>query len=117
MSRQPISHGGSNIIYLPSFAGGRPKALAPGGGGGTYGTMETRVAKLESNVDHLLKGADEMRHDMRDVRDRLIGLEVKVDQLPGKGAVWGAAVAIVTAVALLTAFQGQIHAFVTSLHP
>lgn len=70
----------------------------PGGG------MEFRVQSLEDNVK-------EIRNDMKDVRERLIKLEVKVDHLPSKGFVaicLGVMLSLITA---LIGFQDRIQDF------
>jgi hypothetical protein len=60
------------------------------------------IAKLQSDAEHLKQDLGETRGDMRDIRDRMTRLEVRVDHLPSKGfivAVVTAALAIATGLA------------------
>lgn len=47
--------------------------------------MEARIARLEANVEHMLSDVSSMTGNLANARERLAGLEVKVDHLPGKG--------------------------------
>lgn len=76
--------------------------LNPTGGGGTSGGMEARVAKLESDMEHVKKGVDRLERDFSDMkqsladmrvdntrdfgaaRERLVSLEAKMEALPTK---------------------------------
>jgi hypothetical protein len=42
------------------------------------------VAKVQSDVEYLQRDLAETRTDMRDIRDRMTRLEVRVDHLPSK---------------------------------
>jgi outer membrane murein-binding lipoprotein Lpp len=55
--------------------------------------MLTEVAKLQSDGEYLKRDLNETRSDMKDMRDRMARLEVRVDHLPSKGF-------IVTAIAI-----------------
>jgi hypothetical protein len=69
------------VLELQRELGRAPGDLNHGGGGGTSGGMEERVAKLEAHLEH-------MRQDLsalRPVPERLRALEVRVDHLPSKG--------------------------------
>ena len=52
-------------------------ALKSGGGGGTSGGMEARVARLESDMEHVKKSVAEIATDMKAVRTSIN--DVKVD--------------------------------------
>lgn len=82
--------------------------LQHGGGGGTSDGMLERVVKLEANVEALQRDVTDLRGDMKDVRDRLGKLEVKVDHLPSKAFVFSVFVVISTLLAAVTLFQAQI---------
>ena len=56
------------------------------------------IAKLQSDGEHTKATLGEVRTDMRDVRDRLIKLEVRVDHLPSKGFI---VVVVTTALVIL----------------
>lgn len=62
--------------------------------------MEVKVAKLEAHVETIRADLGSLKTDMRDIRDRMKGLEVKVDHLPSKGFI---VTATVTALALIGA--------------
>jgi len=59
-------------VYYPGRWNGQPpqpdSPLPPGGGGGTFGGMEVRVAKLEASSEHLVRSMDELRADVRDLK-------------------------------------------------
>ncbi len=73
--------------------------------------MEARVAKLEATIEHMHSDLSQVKSDLRDVRDRVPVVEVKIDHLPSKGFIVGC---VLTALALGTAIIGyadQIKAF------
>jgi hypothetical protein len=47
--------------------------------------MLTEIAKLQSDGEYLKRDLGETRQDMKDMRDRMARLEVRVDHLPSKG--------------------------------
>tara|TARA_R110002049_G_scaffold23545_10_gene83671 strand:+ start:53733 stop:54098 length:366 start_codon:yes stop_codon:yes gene_type:complete len=77
------------------------------GGGGGNGMIE-RIVQLEAGLAHVQKDVTDLRVDMKDVRDRLKGLEVKVDHLPSKGFIVAALVAMLALIAALIGFQDQV---------
>ncbi|MCW5695033.1 MAG: hypothetical protein KIT48_21955 [Pseudolabrys sp.] len=61
------------------------------------------MAKLQSDAEYLKRDLTETRADMKDVRDRMAKLEVRVDHLPSKGfIVFVVTTALVIAGGLLT---------------
>lgn len=44
------------------------RVLPPGDGGGNYGDMEARIARLESDVEHVKGAVAEIRSDLRDTK-------------------------------------------------
>jgi hypothetical protein len=65
------------------------------------------LAKIQSDGEYIKRDLTELRSDMRDMRDRMRALEVKVDHLPSKSH--NAIVvtsALVIAVGLATAITG-----------
>ena len=58
----------------------KPTALSSGGGGGTSGGMEPRIAKLEAHMEHVL---DELKK-LAPVPERLARIEERVSHLPTK---------------------------------
>ncbi len=81
------------------------KNLKRGDGDGTSDGMEARVARLEAGVSHLERDVGELRSDMRDVRERLISVEAN---MATKGFVVASLLLLLTAIAALTVFQGQV---------
>lgn len=59
-------------------------ALSFGGGGGTYDGMETRVAKLEADVSHLVKQVDRIDARTEPMPADLAVLKERVSSLPTK---------------------------------
>ena len=70
--------------------------------------MEARIASLESNVSHLQEDMASVKADVRDLRDRMTAVEVKIDHLPGKGFIVTALVATLAVIAGLVAFADQM---------
>lgn len=64
-----------------------PRALRAGGGGGTTGNMEARVARLEAHVEILRTDSAATRSDVGDIRLDLATLTERVAHLPSKGFV------------------------------
>jgi hypothetical protein len=55
--------------------------LNGGDGGGTSGVMEARVAKLESDMEHVKKGVDRIESGINDLRKGVSDLQVKAGTL------------------------------------
>lgn len=72
-------------------------SLKHGGGDGTSGGMEARIASLEAHMDHVR--TDVAR--LSSAPERLTGLEVKVDQLPSKEWTFKTLVAMLSALAVI----------------
>ena len=49
----------------------------------------TEIAKLQNDGEYTRRDLGELRTDMRDLRDRMSKLEVRVDHLPSKGFIVG----------------------------
>jgi hypothetical protein len=69
----------------------------------SHDILQTEIAKIQVDGEYTKKFLGDLQGDMRDMRDRMAGLEVRVDHLPSKGFI----VAVVTtslaiAVALVT---------------
>jgi hypothetical protein len=63
--------------------------------------MLTEIAKLQSDGEYIKRDLGETRSDMKDIRDRMARLEVRVDHLPSKGF-------IVTVIAIGVGILGGI---------
>lgn len=68
----------NNVVDHPEAAKLRAEieALKNGGGGGNFGDMETRVARLENDMS-------EIKGDLKAVRSDVSELKGKVSMLPG----------------------------------
>ncbi len=76
-------------------APGRRPPLQGGGGDGTSGGMETRIAVLEADVAHLKADVGEMRSDVRVIKGDVGQLKVDVAVLKATLATKGFVVAVV----------------------
>jgi hypothetical protein len=62
----------------------------------------TEIAKLQNDGEYTRRDLGELKTDMRDLRDRMTRLEVRVDHLPSKGFI------VVVAIAALTLIGGLL---------
>lgn len=90
----------------------RMESLPKGGGDGTSGGMEARVARLESDVEHIkttLQSLDTrvsgVHSDVGSIKVTLGKLETSVSNLPGKTFIFVSSAGILTTAA---AFAGLI---------
>lgn len=97
--------------------------LKSGGGGGTSGGMEARVAKLEASVDHIQKDIAEIKSDVREFRTSIGALNStsatlteRVSHLPTKGFIVTCLVTSLGVVAALIVFQTSIQALLKLPH-
>jgi len=58
--------------------------LQSGGGNGTGGGMETRVAKLESDVDHIKNDVAEIKSDVRDMKKDVQSIKENIAEMRGE---------------------------------
>lgn len=70
------------------------------------------IAKLQSDGEYLKRDLSETRADMRDIRDRMTRLEVRVDHLPTKGFIVTAVIASLTIVGALVAIAPKLQSLV-----
>ena len=70
------------------------------------------IAKLQSDGERLKSDMVEVRRDMRDVRDRLIALEVNVKHLPSKGFIVAVVLAALSVVGALISIAPQLQRLV-----
>jgi hypothetical protein len=61
-----------------------PQTLKGGGGGGTSDGMEPRVAKLESDMDHVKKGVDRIDAGISELRKALSEFRVEAAKAAGE---------------------------------
>ena len=71
------------------------------GGGGGMSELAHRVTRIEEDLK-------ELRADMKDARDRLKGLEVKVDHLPSKDFIVKTMVAGLSLLTAIIVFQEKL---------
>jgi hypothetical protein len=76
--------------------------LNSGGGGGTSGGMEARVARLESDMEHVKKSVADIATDMKSVRTSLGDIKVdlgrfdeRLKHMPTKGFIFATSAAMV----------------------
>jgi hypothetical protein len=60
--------------------------------------LHTEVTKIQVDGDYTKKFLGELQTDMRDVRERMAKLEVRVDHLPSKGFIVGVVVLALTVI-------------------
>jgi hypothetical protein len=89
--------------------------IGGGGGDGTMGGMEVRVAKLESDVEYIKRDVADIKSDVRALRDssakidkELGVLAERVFHLPRKDFIVKAVLATLAVIAALIVFQGNI---------
>ena len=66
------------------------------------------IAKLQVDGEYLKEAMVEARKDLRDVRDRLIALEVNVTHLPSKGFIVAVVIAALTIIGAIVAIAPQL---------
>ena len=66
------------------------------------------VAKLQTDGDHLKSAMSEMKKDIRELRDRVIVLEVNVSHLPSKGFIVAVVIAALTLIGGLLTIAPQL---------
>lgn len=91
-------------------------SLKPPGGGDSSGGME-RVAKLETLMDVVRTDIAGLKTDVRDVRDRLIRLEERVNHLPSKGFIVTATSATLALIGAIVLFQSKLQTLLGLSHP
>lgn len=99
-----------NLSSHPRFG----SSLKSGGGDGTSGGMEPRIAKLEASMSHMERDVGELRVDMKDVRERLISVE---KTMATKGFVFSVYGIVSVLLAAIILFQHQIQSLLGVLPP
>jgi hypothetical protein len=61
----------------------------PRDSGRSLDVLHTELAKIQVDGDYTKSFLSELKVDMRDMRDRMAKLEVRVDHLPSKGFIVG----------------------------
>lgn len=86
------------------------RPLKSDGGGGTSGGMEARVARLESDMEHVKKSVADMATDVKAVRTSLGDIKVdlgrfdeRLKHMPTKGFIFAAAAGIVGSTSAIVA--------------
>src|SRR5579862_5215848 len=77
-------------------------------GGRLSDILHVEIAKIQSDGEYLKRDLTETRADMRDVRDRMTRLEVRVDHLPSKGFIVAAVITSLTIAGALVALAPMI---------
>ncbi len=85
MAARPKPHTPHNDVEDELAAGTvRRASLQSGGGDGTSGGMEARVAKLEAHMEHVLQDVSLIRADVGTLKTDMATVKVKIDALPSK---------------------------------
>jgi hypothetical protein len=75
------------------------------------------IAKLQSDGEYLKRDLSETRADMRDIRDRMTRLEVRVDHLPTKGFIVAAVIASLTIIGGLVTIAPKLQSLAGTAPP
>lgn len=70
--------------------------------------MESRVTRLEVNVEHMVANVSATSDSLADARERLARLEVKVDHLPSKGFIVTALLVLLTVITALVGYADTV---------
>jgi len=92
-----------------------PSLLNGGGGSGTSGGMEARLAVLEDRVETLRSDVGDLKTSMVEVKVGLATLSERVAHLPSKGFVITTTVALMAFITAMVTFQQQVQHFVHGL--
>jgi hypothetical protein len=80
----------------------------------TSDIMLVEIAKIQSGVDHTNKLLGEVRADVKELRDRMAKLEVRVDHLPSKGFIVSALVIVLTILGTLITLAPKLQGLLTT---
>lgn len=75
-----------------------PQEVQTGGGGGTIGGMESRVAKLEASMDYVQRDISDLKSDVREIRKEIAGIRTTDFRL-----IFGAIIAVAIGLASIMA--------------
>ena len=70
------------------------------------------IAKLQADGEHLKSAMVDFRKDIREVRERIVALEVNVSHLPGKGFIVAVVLTALTLAAALIAVAPKLQQWV-----
>lgn len=85
--------------------------LKHGGGGGTSGGMEARLAKLEAHMEHVLADVSALKADVGKLKTDMATLIERVSNLPTKGFIVSATLTTLAMLTAMTAFAPAIQRF------
>jgi hypothetical protein len=74
--------------------------------------LHVEIAKIQADGEYLKRDLAECRTDMRDIRDRMTRLEVRVDHLPTKGFIVAAVIASLTIIGALITVAPRLQSLV-----
>jgi hypothetical protein len=85
--------------------------------GRSLDVLQTEIAKIQVDGDYTKKFLGELRTDVRDVRDRMAKLEVRVDHLPTKGFIVAAVIASLTIIGGLLTVAPKLRSWAGTAPP
>ncbi len=80
------------------------------GGGGNSGDMEARVTRLETSLEFIKRDVGELRSDVSGLKVDFARLDERVKNLPGKGFIVTASVAIIGLISAMIVLGDQLKA-------
>ncbi|WP_350307548.1 hypothetical protein [Photorhabdus viridis] len=100
-----VSRRESNVVYTNRWSALSRKNAGYDGGGGGDDMLEARVARLESDVEHIKKSIDEVKADVREMKKdtRTDFKEMKSDARTDFRLLFGAIIAVALGLAGLMA--------------
>jgi tetrahydromethanopterin S-methyltransferase subunit B len=96
---------------------GQASALQGGDGGGTSGGMEARVARLESDMEHVKKAVDRLETSVSDTKKSLGEVKTTVSVLDERSKHFPTRTELLTTSAVMVAIIGAIVALIVRFLP
>ena len=117
-------YGTPEMQAAPDVSSIGPAGLIGGGGDGTSGGMESRVAVLETHVEHIRKDLDSMKADLKsattsigEIKTDTALIKERMSNLPTSGKVVTYLLSALAVLAALSVFSPTIQKFVGTAPP
>jgi len=85
--------------------------------GRSLDVLQTEIAKIQVDGDYTKTFLGELRTDVREMRDRMARLEVRVDHLPTKGFIVGAVITSLTIIVGLLTIAPKLQSWAGTAPP